>query len=105
MPESLRALSRSEHLFRAWQWRPSLNDSLLVHSGCSSPKGPCSLVVSREAGAEEREVVRAELGRTPAEVQLFDGARTLRATYMDAQGRSRYVRYDLGRVTISDPAR
>jgi formylglycine-generating enzyme required for sulfatase activity len=105
MPESLRALAKSEPFFRAWHWRPSLNDDLLVHSGCVTPKGPCSLVIGREVGGAEQEVVRVELGRMPAEVQLFDGPRTLRATYMDAQGRSRQVRYDLGRVTISDPGR
>jgi formylglycine-generating enzyme required for sulfatase activity len=105
MPESLRALAKEEPFFRAWHWRPSLNDDLLVHSGCASPKGPCSLVVGREVAGTEQEVVRVELGRMPAEVQLFDGPRTLRATYMDAQGRSRQVRYDLGRVTISDPVR
>jgi sulfatase modifying factor 1 len=105
MPECLRDLAKSEHAFRAWQWRPSLNDDLLVHSGCTSPKGPCSLVVSRAAGAVEEEVVRVDVGRTPAEIQLFDGPRALRATYMDPQGRSRRIRYELGRVTISDPSR
>jgi hypothetical protein len=105
MPECLRELAKSEHFFRAWHWRPSLNDDLLVHSGCSSQKGPCSLSVGRASGADEEEIARVDVGRVPAEIQLFDGPRALRVTYMDPQGRSRRIRYDLGRVSISDPAR
>ncbi len=105
MPVSLRGLAKDQVGFHAWRWRPSLNDELLVHAGCTTAKGPCELVVSREAGGLERVAVRAEVGRSAAEVQLFDGPKSLRATYMDMQGRARIVRYDAGRIVIHEPAR
>ena len=105
MPVSLRPLAKTQEAFRAWRWRPSLNDELLVHSGCATIKGPCDLVVSREVSGAEVVVVSTDVGRSAGEVQLFDSHRTLRATYMDPRGRSRLVHYDVGRVTISDPAR
>jgi len=105
MPASLRSLSKSQESFRAWRWRPSLNDELLVHSGCTSLKGPCDFVVSREVAGAEVVAASVDVGRAPAEVLLFDSHRTLRATYMDPRGRSRLVRYEVGRIVINDPAR
>jgi formylglycine-generating enzyme len=105
MPLSLRSRAKEEASFRAWRWRPSLNDELLVHSGCAGERGPCSLIVGREAGSTEVVALTLELGRVPAEVQLFEGMRTLRATFMDPQGRSRYVRYEMGKLSVSDLVR
>jgi hypothetical protein len=76
-----------------------------VHSGCASLNGPCDFVVSREVSGAEVVAASVDVGRSPAEVLLFDSHRTLRATYMDPRGRSRFVRYEVGRVVISDPAR
>ncbi len=101
MPLSLRTRAKDEAAFRAWRWRPSLNDELVVHSGCVGERGPCSLIVGREAGGTEVVALTLELGRVAAEVQLFEGPRTLRATFMDPQGRSRYVRYEMGKLSVS----
>lgn len=105
MPMALRGRAKEEFAFRAWRWRPSLNDELLVHSACAGDRGPCSLIVGREAGGTEVVALTLEVGRVAAEVQLFEGARTLRATFMDPQGRSRYVRYEMGKLSVSELVR
>ena len=105
IPLSLRQRSREEPQFRAWRWRPAPGDELLVHSGCAAPAGPCSLTVGRESSGIEQVLTEVVVGRIPAEVQLFDGRRVLRATYMDAAGKSRLVRYDVGRVSVTGPSR
>jgi hypothetical protein len=105
MPACLRARAQEEASFRAWRWRPSLHDELLVHSGCEGERGPCRLVLGREVAGAEVVALTVDLGRVPAEVQLFEGPRTLRATFMDPQGRSRYVRYEMGKLAVSDLVR